>query len=205
MPDREKTHMNLNTNPDPEFERLLRSALATYAEPESESNLVHGILARVAAESRPAPARRWLPWAIAIPVLACLLALVVLFDSKPAHTPAHDQNQVQSAQPALEPPVRVHPSAGLNWPESRRSKSPVERMRPQTILIIAKSVPVPKQDVFPTPQPLTPAERALVAFGVGAPESERQSLIGSQEQLQEPIKISAIEIQPLDSPDQGGN
>jgi hypothetical protein len=203
MPDREKSDMNLEAKAEPEFDLLLRSALATYAQPASDSDLVHGILVRVAAESMPAPSRRWLPWAIAIPALACLLALAVLFGSRQMHAPARDQNQAQIAQPALEPQVPTHRSASLISSESRRTKSPVERMRP--ILASSKPAPVPKLDVFPTPQPLTAAERALVAFAVRAPESERQSFVGTQEQLQEPVSISAIEIQPIDSPDQGGN
>lgn len=93
MPDREKSDMNFQAKPDREFDLLVRSALATYAEPASESDLVHGILARVAAESAPAPARRWLPWAIALPVAAGLLMLAFLFGSRQMHMPARDQNQ----------------------------------------------------------------------------------------------------------------
>jgi hypothetical protein len=203
MPDREKSDMNLEAKADPEFDLLLRSALATYAQPASDSDLVHGILVRVAAESAPAPARRWLPWAIALPVAAGLLALAFLFGSRQMHMPARDQNQAHVAQPALEPQVPTHRSASLSSSESRRTKSQVGRLLP--ILASSKPAPVPKLDVFPTPQPLTAAERALVAFAVRAPESERQSFVGTQEQLQQPVSISAIEIQPIDSPDKGGN
>jgi hypothetical protein len=79
------------------------------------------------------------------------------------------------------------------------------RPRPLPVLIASKPERVTKLDVFPIPQPPTPAERAFIAFAAGAPESEREAFIGAQERLQEPVKISAIEIQPIDSPDKGGN
>lgn len=211
MPDRDKSDMNFEAKPDPEFELLLRSALATYAEPASDSDLVHGILVRVAAEGVPAPARRWLPWAIAIPVAAGLLALVFLFGTRHMHIPAQDGNQAHISQRPFDTTARTGSPATPNSPATRdlsrtpRANAGVMRPRPRPALITAKSEPMPKLDVFPTPQPLTPAERALVAFAVRAPESERQSFIGAQEHFQEPVKISAIEIQPIDSPDKGGN
>lgn len=205
MPDREKSDMNFQAKPDREFDLLVRSALATYAEPASESDLVHGILARVAAESAPAPARRWLPWAIALPVAAGLLMLAFLFGSRQMHMPARDQNQAHISQRPYNATVQTGSSATQDSSRTHRAKTRVIRPRPRPVLIAAKPEPVPKLDVFPTPQPPTPAERAFVAFAAGAPESEREAFIGAQERFQEPVKISAIEIQPIDSPDKGGN
>jgi hypothetical protein len=68
-----------------------------------------------------------------------------------------------------------------------------------------RSVALPKLDVFPTPQPLTPEEQALVAFAVRAPESERKSFIEAQRQAEAPLRIAAIEIPPIDSPDKDTN
>jgi hypothetical protein len=64
---------------------------------------------------------------------------------------------------------------------------------------------LPKLDVFPSPQPLSPEEKALVSFAARAPEPVRQALIDAQTQADAPLNIAAIEIQPLDPPDQGGN
>jgi hypothetical protein len=204
MPDSEESDMNLETKPDPD-DLLLRSALATYAEPTSDSDLVDRILVRVAAESAPAPVRRWLPWDIALPVAVGLLALAFLFGSRQMHMPARDQNQVQISPRLPNATTQAHPSATLNSSEVQRAKSRVAQPRSRPILVAAKSAPLPKLDVFPTPQPPTPAERDLLAFAARAPQSERQSLIKAREQLQEPVKISAIEIQPIATPDQGGN
>jgi hypothetical protein len=66
-------------------------------------------------------------------------------------------------------------------------------------------VPLPKREVFPTPQPLSPEEQAFVEFAARAPETERQLFIEAQKRDDAPLSIAAIEIQPLDPPDHGGN
>ena len=206
MPDREKSGMNLEAKPDREFELLLRSALATYAEPASESDLVHGILVRVAAESAPAPARRWLPWAIAIPVLTCLLLLVFLFGSGKMRAPTRDQNQAHTAQqPLHEAAARTEPSSALRPTPIQRAKARGLRPQHDGDLETAQPGPLPKLAVFPTPRPLTAEEQALVDYTSQAPENERQKLIEAQKKLEAPLSIAEIQIQPLDPPDQGGN
>jgi hypothetical protein len=64
---------------------------------------------------------------------------------------------------------------------------------------------LPKLDVFPTLQPLTPEEQALANFAIHTPAPELQAFIEAQKNDDAPISISAIDIQPLDPPDQGGN
>ena len=77
--------------------------------------------------------------------------------------------------------------------------------REQQKAVVGKAAPLPKLDVFPTPQPLTAEERALVAFAANAPKPELKAVVDAQPQADAPLSIAAIEIQPLDSPDQGGN
>jgi hypothetical protein len=69
----------------------------------------------------------------------------------------------------------------------------------------AKSAPLPKLDVFPTPQPLSSQEEALVSFAAKAPERERESLIAAQQEEDAPLSIAAIEIKPLEPPAGGAN
>lgn len=45
-------------------------ALGSYADPGPEAELERRVLARIAAEASPRR-RRWLPWAIALPAVAC--------------------------------------------------------------------------------------------------------------------------------------
>jgi hypothetical protein len=64
---------------------------------------------------------------------------------------------------------------------------------------------LPKLNVFPTPQPLTPSEKALVTYIAHAPEAERNALVDAQKQMDAPLSIAAIDIQPLEPPEEGGN
>jgi hypothetical protein len=64
----------------------------------------------------------------------------------------------------------------------------------------ATAAPLPKLDVFPTPQPLTPEEQVLAVFAAKAPLTERQALLDAQKQADAPLSIAALQIQPLDPP-----
>lgn len=63
---------------------------------------------------------------------------------------------------------------------------------------VAEAVPRPKLDVFPTPQPLTSQERALVSVTTEAPVPVRKALADAQTQDNFPIHIAAIHIPPVE-------
>jgi hypothetical protein len=194
-----------------EFDLLIDSVLSTYGDPGPDSGLDQRVLARISsarasARVAHAPRRRWLPWAIGLPAAACLLLFFFfLAGPKTAHPPTSVAKGVSPPQqvpiitaPSEAPPaLRSEPvSSNGHVPFNLRSRPDKQAMR---------SVALPKLDVFPTPQPLTPAEQALVAFAVRASESERQSFIAAQKQAEAPLRIAAIEIPPLDSPDNDTN
>jgi hypothetical protein len=187
-----------------ELDLLLDSALATYADPGPGSGLEQRILTRISAETAPAPRRRRLWWAIALPAAACLL-LVFLSTPKHPHPPS---GRTEQAHPSQEAPfIATHtgsrPAHHLEAPQ--RSEKPTRKTQSEPITLAAKPVPYPKLDVFPTPRPLTHAEQALAVFAARAPEPERESLVETQKQLEEPLHIAAIHIPPLEPPDQGTN
>ncbi|MDR5726516.1 MAG: hypothetical protein RB191_03505 [Terriglobia bacterium] len=185
-----------------DLDGMLDAALTTYGDPGPDSGLEQRVLARVAAEAAPSPLRRWLPWAIALPVAACLLILVM---SRPriSYSPdAHSTGVNQASEPAAARPV---PQLALQPAPARRGELASKKSRPHSVAIAAKSAPLPKLDVFPTPQPLTPQEQVLVAFATQAPESERKALLEMQKQMSEPIRIAAIHIPPLEPPAPGAN
>ena len=188
-----------------ELDLLVQSALASYAEPGAKSGLEERILARIAAEGAPLPQRRWLPWAIALPIAAGLLVLLLLSGHRQKEPRLGQQFQVPSA-PRSEVADAGKGAPTVHYPT--RKKNSGEGLRPERIregAHAAKAVPSPKREVFPTPQPLSPEELALAEFGASATETERRSFIEAQKQSDAPLRIAAIEIKPLDPPDHGGN
>jgi hypothetical protein len=192
------------SNPD-ELDLLLDSALATYADPGCNSGLENHVLsalapARAATRARIAPHRRgWLPWAIAIPLAACLF-LLWLFASQYAHAPtppeeAHQTQPTPESDIAASAPNRV-PAAVTKPAFHKHHTTPVAQQPSQEQT--ATATPLPKLDVFPTPQPLTSQEHSLIV-AVRASEPVRAALVKAQKQDDTPIRIAAIRIPPLES------
>ena len=198
MYEREQPERMQATASDSDLAELIRSSVATYGEPAPNSELAQRILMRIAAEARPVTSRRWLAWAVAVPLAACLIAFLV--EWRPAHTPSGLSNQAHS-------PVGLQNSTGpatSNQLQPGPLKRPVRKeVQAHVASVVAKTQSLPMLDVFPTPQPLTPAEQALVDFATQAPISERKSLIEAQQKTDAPLTIAAIEIQPIELPELG--
>jgi hypothetical protein len=178
-----------------DLDLLLDSALKTYAESEASPRLEQRILARIAAEPSSAQRSRWLHWAVALPLAACLL-LIVLFVSQhrePSQI-AHESSAPSSPVSVLraEPnPAQVHRG---------RTRPPLRTASP--VLVAGRNAPLPKLDVFPTPQPLTAEERALVVIATQTPVPLRKALVEAQSQPDAPLHIAEINIPPIKPPDQ---
>jgi hypothetical protein len=195
---------------DDDLDLLLNSALATYADPGADSGLEERILAqriptRVfgAAQTAPASQLRWLPWAIALSVAACLVVLAVLSGPRKANPPVDHASQAHAVQ---QPLIAANPTQlpnRLATPRSARAAAPKPQLPP--VQVAANNAPLPKLDVFPTPQPLTHEEQALAVFAIRIPARELQALIEAQSEDDSPLNITAVDIQPLDPPDHGGN
>lgn len=200
MPDHEQPERMQATKPDSDIDELIRSSIATYGEPAPSSELAQRILLRIAAETPPVAPRRWLAWAVAVPIAACLI--VFLVQSRPVHTPASLGNQAHI-------PAELHndvASATSNPLQHENLKVPAQKeMRPRAVTVAARAQSLPKLDVFPTPEPLTAAEKALVDFAARAPALERKAFIEAQQQTDAPLTIAAIKIQPIELPELGTN
>lgn len=191
-----------------QLDDLLDAALSTYADPGPHSGLEQRILARVSAEnlaaSTPTLRRRWLPWGIALAAASCLLLFLVFSAQKRIHPPsattqsAHSSNAF-TATTAHHEPIPIHPPVTFIHGANRLSPN---AHRPSAA-VASKSAPLPKRDVFPTPEPLTPQEQALLAFAARASKPEIQALVQAQEQADAPLVIAAIHIQPLEPPEPG--
>jgi hypothetical protein len=198
-------HNNRGLEPITEFDRLLRSSLETYADPGPDSRLAQRVLARIAAEGAREHTRRMIRWAIALPVAACVVAALVILVSMPGHHPA-----VQTNQARMTPPVSTDAGPSrlvANSPSGvvRRSVASRPLRHSSSAAAGAAEGRLPKLDVFPTPQPLTPEEKALVTYVAHVPEAERKSLVDAQKQMDAPLSIEALEIKPLEPPEPEGN
>lgn len=181
-----------------DLDLLLDSALKTYAESEASPSLEQRILARIAAEPSVAPRPRWHPWAIAVPLAACLL-LVVLFMSQKHRA----LNQIAVTPSATSSSLAVLPAAP--HPELAHHTKARSHLKPVRPIQIAnnRNVSLPKLDVFPTPQPLTPQEQALTAFAARAPAPKLQALLAAQNQSDAPLSIPHIPALAFGPPDEG--
>jgi hypothetical protein len=189
-----------------ELDLLIDSVLSTYGDPGPDSGLDQRVLARISsarASERVAPAsrRRWLPWVVGLPVAAGLLLFFFLAGPKTASPPTSvAKGMAQTQQVPIVTAPSEAASAHRSEPVSSNGHVPFN-LRSRSGKQASRTVALPKLDVFPTPQPLTAEEQALVAFAVRAPESERRSFIEAQKQAEAPLRIAAIEIPPLDSTD----
>lgn len=204
-------HDNRNLDSGAEFDLLLRSSLETYADPGSDSGLAERVLARVAAEgesgrtSRTIQTRRMIRWAIALPVAACLIVAIILLASKPLHNSADSTNQARVAPPESTNAGSNGSTASLPAVPARHGVVSHLQRHFSHAAFTMSATRLPKLDVFPTPKPLTPAEKALVAYVGRAPQAERESLVEDEQRMNAPLTIEALEIKPLEPTEPQGN
>lgn len=202
MPERDMIDRMVNAESEAEFDELLRMALASYGEPAPGADVARKVLDRVEHETTPVSMRRLLPWAIALPIAAGLILLAVLIGMRPERTSAGHHEQARVVQPANgEASATGAATARPAIPQSARAR----RVGTPRAATAATVQAMPKREVFPTPQPFTPQERALVTYAAHAPEQERRSLIETQKEMDAPLSIAAIHIEPLEPPENSGN
>ena len=188
-----------------DLDLLIDSALSTYADPGPDSGLEDRVLVTLAGVRTAAPRvgggwrRSWLPWAVAIPLAAGLLFLWL----SPVRDKPLPASEPQAARVGA--PTAVAPHAGSSS-EARCGvphRHAVRTTQPTSPVQSAQTVPLPKLDVFPTPQPLTADERALVVVVTQTPLPAREALVEAQSLNHLPVRIAEIQIPPLEPPDQG--
>ena len=192
-----------------DLDRQLDRALATYADPEANHHLAAHILVAIAPGRPAVPRRRWLPWAIAIPSIAipalAALLLATFLPLRRAHE--HPPLSTTAATPHIPGPItpslidhtQPYAVAASHLPQT------AAKARRAPIQPPAVAASLPRQEVFPTPTPLTPQEQALAALATHNPGNISQSVAEAQKQPVEPLEIAAIRIKPLNPPDKGQN
>ena len=189
-----------------DLDRLLDSALATYAEPRGglEKRALARVMTRVDEEHSvgPAPRRRWLVWAVAISLTACIALYVSISVVRQPHA-----NKVQPApkhEQASLPPLQTAPQKTLHAVGPSKARAAAEVIQHPNTTAATAAAPKPKLDVFPAPQPLSAQEQALIALAKQSPELRREALARAQ-QDDTPLRISEIQIPPILPPDEGKN
>ncbi len=170
-------------DPDNSLDTRIDAAIRTYAEPAQvpEARIVALKLLEQAREVE--PRRQWPLWRWAIPAAVCLIAMAIaavwIFRTPripdAARTPAPPRIVTQTETPA---------------PLIRRARLSAAK-RPHRVLA-AKSRPLPKLDVFPTPTPLSPQEKALVAFAEHAPPAVQRAVLQEQQNWEKSTTIAGL-------------
>ena len=152
-----------------ELDRIIDCGLAGYAAHDPLAGLEDRVLNRVRLSNAGRRKLSWRYWALALPVLAALMLLAVA--SKSSRAPVARLQPLPAARGETPAPV---PAQGVTRAAIARRSS-------------RHTQPLPKRNQFPTPTPLTAAERALIAIAE-LPPLEKNS---------EEIQIAPIEIPPL--------
>lgn len=135
-----------------------------------------GMEQRVLAGIRP---RNWAWWWLAPGLVAAGLAvLAVGVDMQP-------EESLPLKPPS--PPVVVHLPRSYTYRAADRPRLAASRAR------------IEERSQFPTPQPLSADEKALIAFFRQDPDRGGEALREMQKQSEAPIKIEPIYIPPLQS------
>ena len=156
-----------------EIDGLIDKALASYgAEPPL------GLETRVMRRVRATRTRRNIVLSF-VPAIAACFAMVVMLGRKPE---------------VLVPP----PTAIAVVPRAQETRV----VQPVTTASVvhrrtSKRRSLPKQDVFPTPRPLTQEERLLLSMAQLPPEELKQVIAATEPKDIQPIEIEPIKIEPL--------
>jgi hypothetical protein len=192
-----------------DLDKMIDAALATYGDPGTDNGLeermLRGVRKRVTNQSAP-HLLRWLAWSAALAVAACVLALV-FFSSRPTMRPVNNGHQAGTKeQPQTTDAVIATapmPAAG-DRAAGRAGNAVAIHTTPLVSAETSTAQPLPKLDVFPTPEPADEKVQALAFFVRAAPASEVKELLAKQDQADAPLAFNELEIPPLEPLDEGG-
>jgi hypothetical protein len=178
---------------DERTDEQITAALRSYAEPPEapDPRIALAHMRERIGSTRPRGSWMWI-WSI--PVTACILAMVLtgyLWLRPAASAP---QIARMPAAPAVAPALASSPLRDPIRSAVRSTRRRGPRAAPQRL---------PKLDVFPTPQPLSAEEQALLAFANHSSPAIRKQVIEGQEHVGDPIAIADLKVRPLDAADGG--
>jgi hypothetical protein len=179
---------------DRELDQIIDAALPSYSATEPQPGFEHRILSRTLTAPRSQNRFAW-AWALAVPAAACLLALLFVAGR-------HDSHRVMLKATSIPAPATAETSRRetpvISSLPSLRNASIFHKLptRPST----AQEM-LPKEEVFPSPSPLTAEERAAIALVRDpAPPIPRQTDTAAGVEI-DPIHIAELQIKPIAPPD----
>lgn len=178
---------------DLEFDDLIDAALSGYSATEAQPGLERRILENALAQC---PRLRRLTWAWAFvgPAAVCLMVFLLFSARRNSHRSTFEATVTTT--PAIPVESYREPPQTYSFPSpSKRSiphKSSTQRPTAGERL--------PKEEVFPSPTPLTAEERAAVALVRVPPRMPRQADTAGV--AIDPIHIAELQIKPIVPPDE---
>lgn len=177
---------------DEELDQIIDAGLNTYAEPRFglEQRILAAVAAKNNARELTARSPRWRMWAAGLAAAVCLLAAItVAVRVVEAPHSRNEQAVNRTHAPVMDRAANPEPRADV--PVQVAAKHRGRRIQE------ARLRRLPKKELFPTPQPLSPELQALAQFVARAPEPQRRQLIDAQAKLDAPITIAPLQIAPL--------
>jgi len=180
------------------LDEMIDAALESYANPRP--GLERRMLARISGGAATSSRWRRLFVAIAAPLIGSLLLMAYLAPriSHVATTQVAVAPTPSSTSHVESTPGRLPASRSASRVHERHARRLPDRVR-------YNIVQRPKLDIFPSPKPLSYAEKAVIRFAREAPEGDRKALVTPDPELTEPIRITAIHIPPLPSSEEDTN
>jgi hypothetical protein len=176
---------------DRELDHLIDAALSSYSATDPRPDLEQRILGHALAEPQHGRSPAW-AWVFALPTAACLFAFLFFAGHRDSHrstleATARTVPAMVAGSPHETPPTSAHPTPRM------RSISHIRSTRPAAVPEV-----LPKEDVFPSPSPLTAEERAAIALTREPARMPQQS--NTAEIEISPIHIAELQIKPIAPP-----
>jgi len=183
------------------LDRRIGAALRSYTEPPAlaEPRIVLAQIMERARAKRPARQPRWWIWGLAAAAV-CLIAAVLAVRLMPAPRLPETAKSPHAPGVVTVPSSPDHSAvAEARFPAIRRTPHPAS---PAGREVAAASAALPKLDVFPTPEPLSPQEQALVAFAQHGPPAVQRAVLEDQKHWDDPIIVADMQKPPQHPPSQ---
>ena len=180
-------------------DELLDATLARYRRAEPRLGLEERVLTRLRSEQQPQP---WLGWTWRLAAGVAVFAIVLATAHWARRTVLAPGTPARISQSTSTEPSKLASSASPSWPEAtkRAASHPAGPSISRTVSQAAsrRAGAEPRQDIFPSPAPLSKEERLLLSYVKLGPPTDSMGLPKGSEEIEE-IQIPPLEIAPLKS------